>query len=144
MLSDGEFNIGQTYEALLSIAHLQLNNITLLIDFNHWQALGRSEEVLNLGSLATKLTNFGWQAIFIERGNDFPAVAQVLAKHYRPSPMAGQPTAIILNTVKGFSLPDLADTLDAHYQAATAQLQQAWLAQQGLSYGPRSLPGEAE
>jgi len=134
MLSDGEFNIGQTYEALLSIAHLKLNNITILIDLNHWQALGRSEEVLNLRPLEAKLASFGYQTTSVAQGNDLKSVSAVFRDIYQhPAP---RPTAVILHTVKGFSLPQLADTLDAHYRPATPELIQAWAAQQTSARPP--------
>ena len=131
MLSDGELNVGQTWEALLSLAHLKLNNVIVLLDFNHWQALGRSDEVLKLNDppLAQKLQSFGLRVTEVLAGNDLAQVGTALEPIYL-CPSKESPQVVILHTIKGYSLPYLADTLASHYQVATPQIRSAWLGQE--------------
>ena len=51
LLSDGECNEGSVWEALLFASANKLNNLIIIIDYNKWQATGRTSEILNLGNL---------------------------------------------------------------------------------------------
>ena len=48
VLSDGECNEGTVWEAAMFASANKLDNLTVIIDFNKWQATGRSEEILSL------------------------------------------------------------------------------------------------
>ena len=62
LLSDGECNEGSVWEALLFASANKLNNLIIIIDYNKWQATGRTSEILNLGNLRKKLESFGFQS----------------------------------------------------------------------------------
>ena len=62
LLGDGECNEGSIWEAAMMAAGQQLDRLTVVVDFNKWQATGRSQEVLALDPLADKWSAFGWQA----------------------------------------------------------------------------------
>jgi transketolase len=59
LLSDGEQQEGQTWEAYLFAAHHQLKNLTFIIDRNNIQISGKTQEVMSLGDLKLKLIAFG-------------------------------------------------------------------------------------
>jgi transketolase len=59
LLSDGEQQEGQTWEAYLFAAHHQLKNLTFIIDRNNIQISGKTQEILSLGDLKLKLIAFG-------------------------------------------------------------------------------------
>lgn len=73
LLSDGELNEGSTWEAALSAARWQLDNVVAVVDVNNQQADDPSSEVLPFEPLADKWTAFGW-AVWRVDGNDLGAL----------------------------------------------------------------------
>lgn len=59
LVGDGECNEGIVWEALASIAHYKLSDITIIVDHNHLQVDGRVEDVMNMEPLEDKFTSFG-------------------------------------------------------------------------------------
>ena len=59
VVGDGEINEGAIWEALLFANHFELSNLIVIVDANGYQAMGSTDEVLRLGSLAEKLSAFG-------------------------------------------------------------------------------------
>ena len=112
LLSDGECNEGSIWEAALLAASQKLHTLTAIIDFNKWQATGRSQEVLALDPLAEKWEAFGWHALEID-GHDFAAIDQALdsarAEQDRPS-------VIVAHTVKGRGVSFMEDDNNWHYR----------------------------
>ena len=66
-----------------------------MIDYNKWQATGRSNEIMALESLAAKWSAFGWKTSEVD-GHDIEAITRELRKTDND-----KPTAIIAHTVKG-------------------------------------------
>lgn len=111
IVGDGEMNEGSIWEALLLAAHQNLGHLTLIVDANGHQALGRTEEVLRLEPLAARLTAFGWEALECD-GHDLAALRQALA----PSRgLGGPPRAVVARTIKGCGISFLADDNQSHY-----------------------------
>ncbi len=100
---DGECDEGQVWEAALFAAAQGLDNLTLIIDQNHLQLDGSTDEVLSLGSLEEKLRAFGWQVLSVEDGHSIPQLRQALSAAWRGKD--GRPTAVVLNTIKGKGYP---------------------------------------
>lgn len=116
LLSDGECNEGSVWEAAMFAAAQRLANLCVIIDFNKWQATGRSEEVMALSPLVDKWTAFGWNAVEID-GHD---VAAILAAVARCPGADGKPTAIIAHTVKGKGASFMEDDNNWHYRIPNA------------------------
>ncbi len=109
LVGDGEMNEGSVWEAVALAGHLRLGGLTLIIDANGFQALGRTEDVLDLGPLAPKLEAFGWSTTEVD-GHDHDALREaLLASGHRP-------TAIVANTVKGKGVSFMEDELMWHYR----------------------------
>tara|TARA_B100001093_G_scaffold300021_1_gene286083 strand:+ start:2921 stop:3733 length:813 start_codon:yes stop_codon:yes gene_type:complete len=116
LLSDGECNEGSTWEAAMMAPTHELNNLIAIIDFNKWQATGRSAEVLNLEPLEDKFTSFGWNSIRID-GHNFDEIADAL----KASQRSKQPTAIIADTIKGRGIKKMEDDNNWHYRIPTEE-----------------------
>jgi len=116
VLSDGECNEGTVWEAALLAPALRLSNLAILIDFNKWQATGRSEEITALAPLRAKWEAFGWHAEEID-GHDFEALVPLLRESPHPS---GKPLAIIAHTVKGRGISFMQDDNNWHYRIPKA------------------------
>ena len=97
MTGDGEIDQGQIWEAAATAAKYALDNLTLIVDRNHFQQTGAAEEVLNMDPIDGKLTAFGWSTQVIN-GND---MGEVLTALNRAKAVKGRPTAIVSLTHKG-------------------------------------------
>lgn len=100
---DGECQEGQVWEAVLFAAAQKLDNLTLLVDRNHYQLDGSTEEVLPLGRLEDKLRAFGWNVFSVQDGHDVEQIYRVLSE--TRGRQDGVPTAVVLDTVKGKGYP---------------------------------------
>lgn len=58
-MSDGEFDEGQVWEALMFSAHHKLDTVGVFVDVNGQQVDGYTKDVVDLGNLAAKLKAFG-------------------------------------------------------------------------------------
>lgn len=110
IMSDGECNEGSVWEAAMFAAGQQLENLTVVVDFNKWQATGRSREVLALDPLQDKWRSFGWKALEVD-GHDLEALKAALQ-----TPHPRQPLAIIAHTVKGKGVSFMEDDNNWHYR----------------------------
>jgi transketolase len=115
VMSDGECNEGSVWEAAMSAPALGLNQVTVLVDYNKWQATARSEEVLSLKPLAKKWESFGWEAIEVD-GHDLKAIISAAGKA-----LGDKPRAIIAHTVKGKGVSFMEDDNNWHYRAPTPE-----------------------
>jgi transketolase len=115
LMSDGECNEGSVWEAAMMAGAQRLERLAVIIDFNKWQATGRSEEVLALNPLAAKWETFGWRAREAD-GHDIGALVDIL----RGVPDgSGKPVAIIAHTIKGKGVSFMEDDNNWHYRIPT-------------------------
>lgn len=112
LLSDGECNEGTIWEAAMLAASLKVSSLTAIIDFNKWQATGRSQEVMALDPLAAKWEAFGWHAQEIN-GHDFSEIRVALDKARSEK---DRPSVIVAHTVKGKGISFMEDDNNWHYR----------------------------
>jgi transketolase len=117
VLSDGECNEGSTWEAALFAAAQKLHNICIIIDFNKWQATGRSCEVMALDPLSEKWSAFGWNVCEVD-GHDMQALIRTLKNFPADNK---KPTAIIAHTIKGKGVSFMEDDNNWHYCIPNAE-----------------------
>lgn len=115
LMSDGECNEGSVWEAALFAPPHKLDQLIAIVDFNKWQATGRSEEIMQLSPLKDKWVAFGWHVIEID-GHDFEQIINAFS-HIPESP--GKPTAIIAHTVKGKGVSFMENDNNWHYRIPT-------------------------
>jgi transketolase len=97
LMGDGETNEGQVWEAAMTAAHYNLDNVCAIVDFNKLQIDGLCCEVMDLGAYRKKWENFGWYAKEVD-GHDF----EELDKAFRElDGVRGKPQMLIAHTVKG-------------------------------------------
>ncbi|OGQ46282.1 MAG: transketolase [Deltaproteobacteria bacterium RIFCSPLOWO2_02_FULL_46_8] len=117
LLSDGECNEGSVWEAAMFAAGQKLENVTVIVDYNKWQATGRSNDILALHPLAKKWEACGWSVQEID-GHDFDTLTRVLVSLPKET---GKPTAIIANTIKGKGVSFMEDNNNWHYKIPSEQ-----------------------
>lgn len=113
LLSDGECNEGSVWEAAMFGPAQKLDNVVAIIDFNKWQATGRSTEIMALEPLAAKWKSFGWSTYEVD-GNNIKELFEVLNNIPDGS---GKPVAVIAHTVKGKGVSFMEDDNNWHYKA---------------------------
>jgi transketolase len=110
LLGDGELAEGSNWEAAMSAAHYQLNNLTAIIDHNTLQISGRTRDVMSNEPIDDKFRAFGW-AVKVVNGHDYAALTEALSKPAE----AGKPTCIIANTTKGKGVSFMEDVAKWHH-----------------------------
>ncbi len=129
VLSDGECNEGSVWEAAMFAAARRLTNVLAIVDFNRWQATGRSEEVLALSPLADKWSAFGWHVSEVN-GHDIGELRQAIGRWVQ----TGQgPACLIARTIKGRGVSFMEDDNNWHYRIPTADEVRAAHAELGLT-----------
>lgn len=118
IVSDGELQEGQTWEAAMFAGERRLGNLVLLVDNNHLQADGITDEVLGVEPVTDKFTAFGWDATRIDP-HDHDVLTRCL-------PVGGQladrPLVLVCETVPGAGVPILAEYRSVHYIRAADDL----------------------
>jgi len=111
LMSDGDCNEGSTWEALFFAAQHKLDNLTAIVDYNRIQALGFSQDVLDLEPFAAKLQASHWA---VEEVDGHDVVALDTALSVLPFE-AGKPSWLICHTVKGKGVSFMENTVACHY-----------------------------
>ena len=116
VLSDGECNEGSVWEAAMLAPVLKLSTLTVIVDYNKWQATGRSNETMNLAPLKQKWDAFGWDAHECD-GHDIATLIDLMKK--LPT-KTNKPLAIVAHTVKGKGVSFMEDDNNWHYRIPSA------------------------
>jgi transketolase len=117
LLSDGECEEGQTWEAALSAAQFKLDNLTAIVDYNGMQLSGWTRDIMNLEPFTRKWQAFGWHAIDID-GHNFD---QILSACQRAEKIQGKPTVIVARTIKGKGVSFMENNAAFHGKAPTRE-----------------------
>ena len=125
LLSDGECNEGSIWEAAMLAASQHVHHLTAIVDYNKWQATGRSQEVMALEPLAAKWEAFGWHAQEID-GHDLTAIHQALVAARAET---SKPSVIVAHTIKGKGVSFMDDDNNWHYRTPNADELAAALAE---------------
>ena len=114
LLGDGECNEGSVWESALLASHLNLENLTVIIDRNNFQQTGTSSEILNLDNLYSKWESFGFYTLEVNGHN-----INDLLSTFKDNSNKKKPKAIIANTVKGKGLSFAENNNDWHHSILT-------------------------
>ena len=108
LTSDGEWQEGSNWEALIFLAHHNLHNLTILIDENGLQGFGTTQEVASLDFLADKLCRFEVDIDVID-GHDHCRIEAALKTPSR------RPHIVVLRTTKGKGISFMENQVAWHY-----------------------------
>lgn len=122
LISDGECDAGETWEAAMATVHFKLSNLCGILDYNGIQNDGFNWRIMDVEPLADKWRAFGWRVMEVY-GHSFPAL---LRAFYKAQQHHGGPTMIIAHTVKGKGVSFMENNVQFHGKAPTpAQVEQA-------------------
>lgn len=108
LTSDGEWQEGSTWEALVFASHHMLANLTVLIDHNNLQGFGSTADIASMSPLWEKLQGFDVDLQVVD-GHDTQAIRTALGTE------AGRLKIIVLKTVKGRGVRFMENRMEWHY-----------------------------
>lgn len=117
IVGDGELNEGSMWEALLFAGHHRLDNLTVIVDANGFQAMGETKSILDLEPLPRKFVDFGFAAEECG-GHDVDALEAKLSALVR---IPHKPQALVARTVKGKGVSFMENDNSWHYTRLTAE-----------------------
>jgi transketolase len=116
MLGDGEVQEGMVWEGAMAGAHYNLDNLTVIVDYNGLQVDGWNKEVMNIDPLVDKWQAFGWSVVEIDGHN----MAEILDAFQKAHEIKG-PVVIIAHTVKGKGVSFMENACEWHGLAPNAE-----------------------
>ncbi len=124
LTSDGEWQEGSTFEALIFAAHQNLANLIILVDHNRLQGFGSTAEVASMDPLGARLAGFDVELRDCD-GHDLQSLRAALG------PQGNRPAVVIMRTTKGRGVPGLEGRMESHYLPLTEAQYQGALARLG-------------
>lgn len=125
LMSDGELNEGQCWEAFLLAAKHSLDNLIVIVDRNKIQLSGATENILPLEPLKEKFQSFGLETWEMD-GHNLEEIEKTLEKAKN---FTGRPIAIIAHTILGKGVSFMENDYHWHGKAPTADEAQRALAE---------------
>lgn len=110
LLGDGEINEGQVWEAAMTAAHYNLDNLCAMIDYNKLQIDGFLCDIKDMGCLKSKWEAFGWHVFEID-GHDF---SQIMDSLDEAQDIKGKPSMILAHTIKGKGVSFIENQVNWH------------------------------
>ena len=111
ILGDGECNEGSVWEAAMFAAQYKLNNLTVIIDANGMQAMGKCSDVIDMEPMADKWRTFNWNVIEVKDGHNHNDLKQAFM-----ADTENMPKVIIARTVKGKGVSFMENNILWHYR----------------------------
>jgi transketolase len=124
LISDGDCQEGQTWEAATAATHFGLRNLTAIVDYNHLQTDGTTEEVMDIGDVRAKFEAFGWDSVEID-GHEMSAIVDALERGRE----LDRPSAIVCQTKKGRGVSFMEERFGFHGKPPTPEQAEEALAE---------------
>jgi transketolase len=111
LMGDGELAEGSVWEAAMAASHYKLDNLIAIVDRNHLQISGSTEDVMGLEPLRERWESFGWQVEEIDGNSMLEVVNALKAAPFKEH----KPSLIIANTTKGKGVKEMEDIPSWHH-----------------------------
>ena len=115
LLGDGELEEGSNWEASMSAAHYELDNLVVIVDYNKLQITGPIEEVTGVDNLRQKFEAFGYAVREVD-GNSVPDLISLFDQV--PFKL-GKPNLILAHTTKGKGISFIENQVGWHHHVPT-------------------------
>ncbi|MBN1688592.1 MAG: transketolase [Candidatus Omnitrophica bacterium] len=117
VMSDGETNEGQVWEAAAMAAHHKIDHLVAIIDYNKFQLDDATKVICNMEPIVEKWKSFNWHVEEID-GHDWNQVIEALEKSKN---VKDQPAVIIAHTIKGKGISFMENNNHFHGVAPTKE-----------------------
>ncbi len=108
LISDSELNEGTIWESALFAGHHKLHNLTVIIDYNHSQGLGPTNNIIRLEPLKEKWEAFGFKTEMVN-GHDFSSLRKAFSRE------SNKPKCLIAETIIGKGVSFMEGDFHWHY-----------------------------
>lgn len=136
LMSDGELQEGNTWEALMFAGKYKLSNLVAVIDRNNIQIDGATEDVMPLEPLKDKFEAFNWHVLEVNGHNIEEFIDAVETAHA----VVEKPTMIIARTIPGKGVPEI--EYDYHWHGKPPTKEEADRFMKALRTGAGRVPEE--
>ncbi len=133
IVGDGECNEGSVWEAAMFAAQYKLNNLTVIIDANGMQAMGKCSDVIDMEPMADKWRTFNWNVIEVQNGHNHNELKQAFMINSKD-----KPKVIIARTVKGKGVSFMENNILWHYRDPQGELYEQALKEVEEAYNAES------
>ena len=110
VLGDGECQEGSIWEGALSAPTLELDNMTVVVDYNKLQAMDELENIVHMKPFADKWKAFGWNVVEID-GHNYAEIKEALLERQER-----KPTLVVADTIKGKGVSFMENVPIWHYR----------------------------
>lgn len=117
LMGDGEQGEGSIYEAAMAGNQFKLGNLVAIIDRNHLQISGDTEDVMAIDDIRTKWAAFGWDVMEMD-GDDMADICRTIESIDYTN---GKPHLIISRTTKGLGVSFMENVAKWHHGVPTAE-----------------------
>ena len=140
LLSDGDCQEGETWEAAMASTHFGVENLIGIVDYNHLQTDGTTEEVMDVADVRAKFDAFDWDAVEID-GHDMNQVVDALER----ARTLDRPAAIVCQTRKGRGVSSMESRFGFHGKPPSPEQAEEALSEleQTLERQTKALEGSA-
>jgi len=130
LMSDGEFDEGSNWEAIMYAGQHHLDNLIVIVDLNGFQGYASTNKVIDLSPLDKKVTMFGWETYLID-GHNFTDMKRVFVEINQSK--SSKPKIIFAKTIKGKGIPYFEGKFESHYQSIDKETKEEILKELGVS-----------
>ena len=127
ILGDGEIEEGQVWEMAAFAKQQKLNNLIAFVDANKKQLDGYTSDICSMEPIDAKFESFGWYVIRLANGNDPDAIAAAIKD--AQAKQGDKPAVIILDTIKGCGVPQIAEKKLNHHVSVSKEEAETYIAQ---------------
>lgn len=117
LLSDGETNEGQTWEAAAMAAHHEVDHLIAILDYNKFQLDDATHEICDMEPVTDKWKAFNWDVQEID-GHDFESIIKAVQHAQK---IKDQPAMIVAHTIKGKGVSFMENNNHFHGVAPTKE-----------------------
>jgi len=110
IMSDGELDEGNSWEAIMLAGKERIGNLTVILDRNNIQIDGYTKDVMPLEPLRSKWESFNWHVQEID-GHDFNKIDQAVST---ANSVSDKPSVIIARTIPSKSIPEFEGKFEWH------------------------------
>jgi transketolase len=121
IVGDGEQDEGQVWEAASFTSAKKINNLIWIVDWNKKQLDGYTSDILEPFNIEEKFRAFGFDAVTIN-GHDIDVIHSELTKK-----IGDKPKAIILDSIKGYGIKEIEDTMSNHSMTVPKEKWDEWI-----------------
>jgi len=117
IVSDGEQDEGNNWEAVMFAAKNKLSNLTVIMDRNNIQIDGNTEDIMPVNPIDEKYRSFNWNVVNID-GHDFNEIINAINS---AKAVDSKPTIIIAHTIPGYGVSFMQNKFVWHGKAPTKE-----------------------